>query len=241
MLGLLFLFGLLAALTTKNIPTVKLSRESYITPPEIKHFTFGYKEQIADLIWLRAIQDFDFCSHPVNDRDCKGKSWLFRTLNSVVDLSPKFRIVYATGSLALTIIINDYEGASILFDKGVEQFPKDWSIIFRAAYHALYEERNKPKAARLLKQAADNGAPKWTYALAESLHLQSGESALAEQLLLELEHNGEDKAVLDSMRAKIEKYKKYGKVDSHDIYAVPAENKPENKPETQPKAQPKTQ
>ena len=190
---------------SQSIP-YKAAPKNYIAPPGIKHFSFGYNEPIADLMWVRAIQDFDFCSQKINETDCKGQSWLYQMLNQITELSPNFRTPYATGGIALTILINDYEGASKLFDKAVQAFPKDWSILSRAAYHVMYEEKDKVKAARLLKQAADNGGPQWYYSLAGRLYAEGGELDLGEALLKELEAGGQND-VADRLREKLAKHK----------------------------------
>src|SRR5688572_4310999 len=63
------------------------ARSAYLTPPELKHFTFGYNEAIADSLWIRAIQDFDFCNQKINEQDCVGQSWLYHMLDQITELS----------------------------------------------------------------------------------------------------------------------------------------------------------
>lgn len=182
---------------------------SYLSPPDLKHFAFGYKEQIADVMWIRAIQDFDFCSEKINSQECKGQSWLYQMIHQITELSPDFRMPYAAGSLALTIIISDYAGASKIFDKAVQKFPTDWPILSRAAYHALYEEKNKLKAAELLKQAAKQpGAPEWYYSLSGRLFAEGGELALGEALLRELKASNQPEHVIERLSQKLEEHKK---------------------------------
>lgn len=184
-------------------------RSPFIAPPEqIEHFAFGYKEALADMFWIRSIQDFDYCEKPLAKNLCQGNSWLSKMLNTVTDLSPKFRMPYATGALALTVIVSDYEGATMLFDKGVKAFPKDWPILYRAAYHYLYEVQDKPRAAELMKAAADNGGPPWLYSLAGRLYADSGSTELAESLLQEMIATGQDAQFIDRLRSKINSLQK---------------------------------
>jgi hypothetical protein len=192
---------------SKNIKT-STPPKNYIAPPELKHFTFGYDEPMADILWIRAIQDLDFCSQKVNQSDCKSQSWLYQMINQITILSPDFRMPYAAGSLALTILINDYEGASKIFDKAVERFPKDWPILSRAAYHAIYEEHDKLKAARLLKQAAENGGPPWYYSLSGRLYAEGGELELGEALLNELKESNQPQYVIDRLSQKLAEHRK---------------------------------
>src|ERR1700692_3858135 len=55
-----------------------------LSPPSgIEHFTFGHRDFIADFFWVRAIQDFDYCDLPESANQCRGKSWLYRMLDSI--------------------------------------------------------------------------------------------------------------------------------------------------------------
>lgn len=173
-------------------------------PPNLEYFSFGFQEVLADSLWLRAIQDFDYCDTPLAKNLCKGQGWLFKMLDTVTNLSPKYRQVYFSGGLALTVIISDYEGASRIYDKGVALYPKDWRLLYAASYHALFEEKNKAKAAMLGVQAAQNGAPSWLYSLAAGLYTEEGQKQLGEKLYQELQDSGVDEGVLKRMREKLD-------------------------------------
>ena len=155
------------AISNLQRPT-EFKREGYfLAPPkEIVRFAFGYNEPMADIFWIRAIQDFDYCDQKIDKTNCRGNSWLYKIIDVTTELSPQFRVPHSMGAIALSVIISDIPGASKIFDKATVRFPKDWTILGRAAYHAMYEEDDRSKAARLLKQAAENGGPYWYYALA---------------------------------------------------------------------------
>ena len=135
---------------------------------------------MADSFWLRALQNFDFCEKP-----CR-KGWVYHMLEVVTDLSPRFRMAYAMGGSTLSIVLGDIEGAALIYEKGLKNFPKDWSLAYRFAYHELYERKNLKKAADLLKQAGQNGAPLWVQNLAARLYQQSGQIDLGRSVLLDL-------------------------------------------------------
>jgi hypothetical protein len=172
-------------------------------PPYIEYFTFGYNEVVADALWIRAIQDFDFCDQPISKLVCKGQGWLYHMLDTITDLSPKNLIVFRTGPVELTVIVNDIEGASKLFDKAVEHFPNDWQILYRASYQALFEEHNQKKAADLLVRAAQNGGEQWFYNLAARLYTDGGQKELGLSLYKNLKAAGVDERVLTRMREKL--------------------------------------
>ncbi len=181
----------------------------FLAPPkQISHFTFGYSEPIADVLWVRSIQDFDYCDQKIDKTNCRANSWLYKILDVITDLSPKFRIAHSMGPIALSVIISDIQGASKIFDKASERFPKDWTILGRAAYHALYEEDDRPKAARLLKQAAENGGPYWYYSLSGRLFAEGGEMELGEALLQELKDTNQPQHLIDRLTQRLEDYRK---------------------------------
>ena len=128
-------------------------------------------------------------------------------LDSTTSLSPNFRIPYAAGGLALSVIVGDIEGASKLFEKGVAAFPNDWPILYRAAYHSLYEMKNKKRAAELLIQAGKNGAPPWVFTLAGRLYSDEGEIFLAESLLQEMKDTKQDASFINRLQEKIDTVK----------------------------------
>lgn len=202
---LLGIFALnLVALSHYSKPSLLQVERHLVAPPvQLEKFAFGYQEAIADTLWIRAIQDFDYCESEIANGVCRGNSWLYQMLDAITDLSPHFRIAYAAGGLALTVIISDIEGATKLFDKGVEAFPNDWPILYRAAYHQLYEVKDKERAAELMKAAAENGGPPWLYTLSGRLYSDAGNLQLAEALLQEMIETKQDETLIKRLRDKI--------------------------------------
>lgn len=187
----------------RPLSSLELKRALIAPPPYIEHLHFGFSEPLADAFWIRAIQDYDYCEEELSYQNCKGNGWLAQMLDAITNLSPQFRMPYATGGLALTVIVSDYAGASKIFDKAVKAFPTDWPILYRAAYHALYEEKNKAKAARLLIQSAKNGGGEWFYNLAATLYKENGQRELGVQLYEQLKKDNYEPKVLARMRERL--------------------------------------
>lgn len=184
---------------------VEQKRSEYLPPPTaVKYLSVGFGYQLADSLWLRALQDFDYCEKKINEMECKGRSWLFQTLNLATEIDPVFEpTMYRAAGLALTVIISDYAGASVMFDKAVKHYPKDWSMTYAAAYHALYEEKNKMKAARLYEQAAKTGAPPWVFSLAGRLAMDGGEEAYSRKILEGMIATNLDEKIIKRLQDKI--------------------------------------
>lgn len=172
--------------------------------PFLEYFTFGYQDLVADLLWLRAIQDLDQCDRPVAKGEVCNHSWAFRMVNKVTDLSPRFRIIYATVPLILSLVVNDSEGAIQLLDKGLIYFPNDWRILYRGGYLYLFERGDKVKAADYFIRAQKNGGPDWLAAYATRLYSQAGRSELIQKVLSEYQEKGFSPELLKRMKERLE-------------------------------------
>lgn len=179
-------------------------------PPYIQYYSIGYNELLADTLWMRAIQDMDYCEEKIskgisdNTVPCKGDKWLYSMLDTVTNLSPHFRMPYAVGSVALQYLVGDSESASIFYDKSVNSFPKDWNILYKAAHHAMAVENNLSKAAELLKRSAENGGGDWFYSLAARLYDQSGQRDLSILIYKQTRDSGVlDEAMLKHIRRRL--------------------------------------
>jgi hypothetical protein len=186
---------------------MELPRPLISPPPGIEYFSFGMKEQIGDTLWIRALQDIEYCEERIEKNNCKGDGWLWRMLDTATTLSPDFRIIYATGAIALSVIISDISGATKLFDKAVTHFPNDWPILYRAAYHAILEENDKAKGAKLLVACAQSGGPSWVSGLAGKLYAESGHIELAENLIRDLEIEQAPQMMIERIKRRIAEVK----------------------------------
>ena len=187
-----------------------------MSPPElIKHMTLGYDESIADSLWIRTIQDFDVCEQkgksalptytdanpPPKDQPaitqrearCK-KGWVFRMLNAITEVAPRFVAPWLNGVITLSVVGDDREGAAVLFEKGMPYMRENWMYTYRAAYHFLVELNQPKRASELLLEAGKHGAPYWVNLLAARLMTKEGQIELAESVLRERAENHEDPA-----------------------------------------------
>jgi tetratricopeptide (TPR) repeat protein len=173
----------------------------------MEHFAFGHNELIADVLWLRAIQDFDHCERKRTEKSVCNGSWLGEMLIRITELSPKFRMVYALGPIMLSVMIEDYVSALELLDKALIYYPNDWPILYRGGYVYLYEVKDKKKAAEFFMRAGRNGAPAWVFSLASRLFQESGASGESEFLIQEAEKTGVPTEIIQRMKRKFNKDK----------------------------------
>ena len=207
----LFILGILiVAFSRPSLDAPASERRILLVPPrDLIHFTLGYNENIADGMWLRVIQDLDYCEQnkpealllgsadkpadksdgnsseqtkPIKNDTCK-RGWVFHMIDAVTELAPRFRIPYVSGALMLSTVVNDAEGATVIYNKALQRFQTDWHLQYYAANHFLNDGGDPERAATLLVEAGKNGAPTWVYSLAGRLFTKAGKAFLAKTVL----------------------------------------------------------
>ena len=191
--------------------------ENFLVPPQgLKFFTLGYSEVLADFLWIRLLQDVDYCGaaatvnpkgsgisqeefdkqlnqlsdhsqvqvHEGNEAKCEN-GWSAHMLDAITELAPKFKMPYTVGATILSGIVKDNVGSAKIFKKGVERFPDDWQMTYRAAYHYMAAMSDFATAADYLQRAGRKGAPRWVFALAARLQTKLGQAVLAKPVLEE--------------------------------------------------------
>lgn len=186
----------------------------YAPPVFFQHFSFGQKESLADSLWLRLIQDIDLCANEFSNPDAVRTenpncdlSWSFRMYDIITELAPRFRLPHAIGGLTVSVMLDDYQGAKHLFDKAVKQFPDDWPILYRAAYHYLADLKRPHEAAELMERAAKAGAPEWLLLSSARLYTESGQRELGLKVLQDFLEKTEDESSRKIILQRIEKLK----------------------------------
>ena len=186
-------------------------RPLYFTPPQvIKYFSFGFAEVYGDILWLRLIQDMDFCSGEKGRPVYTGKKkypcqqgWSYKMTDAITELVPRFLAPYLRASSIMSVIMRDKEGAKRIYDKGVKRFPGNWNLHFQAGYHYIWELKDETRGAELLLQAARNGGPQWLYNLVVKKYRKFGKLMLARQVLEEFLQNDINKQYQDIIKEKL--------------------------------------
>jgi hypothetical protein len=203
-----------------NSASRQAEQNQFLNPPPeyIEYFSFGFPESMSDSIWLRWIQDADNCQtylkpvetlekSPVNIHDLtddqRGKncdsSWSFKMLDAVTRLDRKFLMPYLAGASTLAVLVEDYVGATVLYERGLAEYPDNWLLLYRAAYHYQFDLKDRLKAAELLGRAADHGGPVWLKSLAARLMTEAGEIELGLRTLENYRKSIEDHASKEAL------------------------------------------
>jgi hypothetical protein len=192
----------------------------------LQYFHFGHKNSMADIFWLNTIQNMDYCENAsappaynpgvgvdaVLKADVKpsrcDKGWVFQMMDFITDVSPKFEAVYELGAVNLSVVVDDRAGAKIIFDKGLEQFPNNWVLSYRAAYHYLFDLQKPGRAGDLLMQAYKNGGPDFLPTLASRLYSKVGRAMLGYTTLKHFIETNPDSPTIDRAKTRLEELKK---------------------------------
>jgi hypothetical protein len=128
----------------------------YILPTVIvKNFSFGLKNILADLYWVKAIQDFSIWD---------GKDPFYvQEYKNIATLDPKFSYPYLLGILTFTSrSVNDKNASSSLLETiepviaiGIQNLPNNWEIPFYLGTGFQLTKRPE-KALPYLKLAASH-------------------------------------------------------------------------------------
>ncbi len=182
----------------------------YLPPPEqLKVISMGYREAVADLVWVNAIQ------HAADRRFYAGRRfpWLERYVDAVLALNPYLLKVYLWIDGTLTYARgrmnnHDWRRAIHYMERGHRAFPRNWELLFKLAC-AWTELRTKDPAtqSRNRRLAADylwkahlvGGGPTWLGSLAARYWSEEGQWMLAYRRTLEEFKSTDNKSVRREM------------------------------------------
>lgn len=181
---------------------MKLSfKDNRILPPPqgLEFVHFGFNDIFSDVLWLGFVQEAWNCQQS----NLCHKNWGYRVLDETTLLAPKFKSPYTYGATILSVLIDDDYGAKVIFDRGLESFPNDWVLNYRAGYHYLIELEDPKKAADLFTKAGDNGAPFWTKSLAARLYERVGDLNVSEFVIQSMIDSSSDSYMQEGLKARL--------------------------------------
>ena len=158
--------------------------------------TLGYYGVAADLLWIQAIQ-------AMGERKVTEEAgrWIYRVLDILTTLDPKFVRVYEAGGLALCTLVILPEESNALLEKGMKHNPDVWQLPFYLGINYYFEFGDDAKAAEYVARAARlPEAPAYLSGLAARLYV----SAKAPQNAVELMASLYEQAVDGEVRHVLE-------------------------------------
>jgi hypothetical protein len=112
----------------------------------------GHKRFISSLLWIATILESDIDHYKRKDLN----SWMFLRFKTITLLEPKFYQVYSFGAQYLSIIKDDLEGATFLYERGLHFYPEDYAILRDSAFHFHFEVQDFSKSLPILRTLSKN-------------------------------------------------------------------------------------
>jgi tetratricopeptide (TPR) repeat protein len=109
-----------------------------------KFATLGHGRFVGAVTWVMTLLEGDLEHFKKRD----GNSWMFHRFKSISIYDPLFYENYRFGGQYLSIIKDDIDGATIIYDKGLEVYPNDFELNYHAGFHYYFEAEQLEKAIR---------------------------------------------------------------------------------------------
>ena len=160
-------------------------------------FTLGFRNAIADIVWLQAVQVAG--NRVLSNTDYNQ---LYILLDTAVNFDPRFDVPYLLGGITLGDSPAHGMEALRILDRGGAQFPDDWRYPFYKGY-TLYFNIGDPLAAGEEMASASRlpAAPAYLPGLASRMLSEGNEPETAIRLLASII----DKETDDSRRQVLER------------------------------------
>jgi tetratricopeptide (TPR) repeat protein len=109
-----------------------------------KFSTFGHGRFVGAITWVMTLLEGDLDHYRKRD----GNSWMFHRFKSISIFDPLFYENYRFGGQYLSIIKDDIDGATRIYDKGLRFYPKDFELNYHAGFHYYFEAGQLEKAIK---------------------------------------------------------------------------------------------
>lgn len=210
-LAIIFLLSACLINLQNKKPVLVLSKQLTAINMNKKFLSFmsaGHKRFITDLIWIQTLIESD--SEHYKNKDLN--SWLYLRFLTISELDPFFYQNYLYGGQFLSIIKDDLEGASVIFDKGLKFYPDDYDLNYNAGFLYYFEMGDYKKGLlNIEKIQFHSKAPTFFPSLVNKLKLETGSLDLKTIYhALYLQYQG---TVDNALKLKLEK----------ELYALKAE------------------
>jgi hypothetical protein len=168
----------------------------YVPPPaQLVPMAVGYREALADLIWVRAL------IYAGSQLDSAQLEAVRRYVDAITGLSPRFRRVYLWGGITAVYggqskVTREMVDLAIeIYRAGVREFPESHELLYpfgmlmltqvpsTPGYSAEERKQAREEGTELIRRAAAFGADPLVRQYAATLVAERGDDALAIQFL----------------------------------------------------------
>ncbi len=192
--------SLLMIMEQQRPATARAAELSYLPRGEyLKVAVLGYRQIVADLIWLKAIQHFGG-----RDATLADYRWAYHAADVLTDLDPQFVMAYhATGTI-LGVWAGLVQESIALLKKGHVHNPDVWQLPFTIGYDYFYELCDPANAAIYFRQASLlPGAPEYLPRLAARMTVEGGDPDAALEFLQRFSQQTNDERMREALAQRI--------------------------------------
>jgi tetratricopeptide (TPR) repeat protein len=169
---------------------------SYLPRGEyLKLAVVGYRNIVADFIWLKAVQNFA-------GRNQSRDAYLaaFHAVDVATDLNPDFVHAYKASGTILSVWANMPNESVAILKKGAQNNPTIWELPFFLGYDYFYELHDPLTAAKYFQEAAGlPRAPGWLGKLAARMTVEAGDPDSAMEFLQRLYQGTSDERIREGL------------------------------------------
>lgn len=201
--GLLLVVGLhrlQVRIDEQRAVTPKLQRFMYLPQGEyLRVVVLGYEQVVADLLWIQAIQ-------AMGERKVTEEAghWIYRALDVITTLDPKFVRVYEAGGIALVTLVVLVEESNRILEKGIQYNPEVWTFPYLLGFNYYFELHDDAKAADYIARASHlPGAPEYLAQLAARLYVSAREPQVAIDFLARMFEQTSDEKVRSVLEQRL--------------------------------------
>lgn len=130
----------------------------------------GLKRMLSSLIWVETVLTAD--EEKYNEQDLN--SWMYLRFDTLFLLDPLFLKAYQFAGPYLSVVKDDVMGAKDIYDRGLQHYPKDYLLIYNAAFHYYHEVRDTNRAIELYRKiVSDKRTPEYLASFISRLMTES--------------------------------------------------------------------
>jgi len=170
----------------------KFQRFMYLPQGEhLKIAVLGYQHMVADLLWIQVVQ-------AMGERQVTEVAghWIYRALDVITTLDPKFVRVYEVGGIALTTLVVHIDESNRILEKGIQHNPDVWTLPYLLGFNYYFELHDDAKAADYIAKASRlPGAPEYLASFATRLYVSAREPQVAIDFLAQMYEQTSDENI----------------------------------------------
>lgn len=190
-------------MTHWNESTPKIQQLTYLPSGDyLRIASLGYRELMADLLWLQAIQVMG--KKKLSEEDGQ---WLYDALDRITTIDPKFVRAYEAGGHALCILVVLPEQSNRLLRKGIQHNPLEWNLPFILGINYYFELGDDAKAAEAMALASRlPGAPEGLVRFAAKLFVSAKSPQQAVEFLAKLYEETSDENARKMLEIRLKEF-----------------------------------